>query len=87
MISTKVKITNPSGFHVGPARILSDTAQHFKSKITIFYKYHQINAKSLMNILSGCIREGSILTIEFDGPDEEAAMQKIIHTIENDLEG
>jgi phosphocarrier protein len=85
MIVTNVKITNPTGIHVGPAAILSDIAQHYQSKITIFYEYRQINAKSLMNILSGCIRPGTKLKIEFDGPDEQEAMTAFITTIKNDL--
>jgi phosphotransferase system HPr-like phosphotransfer protein len=38
-----------------------------------------------MNILSGCIRPGTKLKIEFDGPDEKEAMTEFITTIKNDL--
>ena len=37
----------------------------------------RINAKSLINIISACIKCGSEVTFECDGEDEAAAMAKI----------
>ena len=44
---------------------------------TITINNDEINAKSLINIISACIKKGAEVTFECDGEDEEAAMAKI----------
>jgi phosphocarrier protein len=85
LLHSKVTINNAFGLHVRPAAILSARAQKFQSEILFFYSYHIINAKSLMNILSACIRSGSEITIQCTGPDEEQAMQMMRDTIQYGL--
>ena len=41
------------------------------------YLDKRINAKSLINIISACIKTGAEITFECDGEDEEAAMAKV----------
>lgn len=85
LLSSKITINNAFGLHVRPAAILSARAQKFQSEILFLYSYHIINAKSLMNILSACIRSGSEITIQCTGPDEEQALQIMQDAIRHDL--
>lgn len=50
----------------------------FACDITIVFGEKRINAKSLINIISACIKTGAEVTFECDGEDEEAAMAKIV---------
>ena len=49
----------------------------FSSKITIILEKKRINAKSLINIISACIKKDTEVIFECDGEDEDAAMAKI----------
>ena len=49
----------------------------FVCDVTIVFGEKKINAKSLINIISACIKCGAEVTFECDGEDEEAAMAKI----------
>ena len=46
MLSEKLTITNPSGLHLRPAGVLSQTAMKFKSDITIEFEGKKVVAKS-----------------------------------------
>ena len=43
----------------------------------------KINGKSIMNIMAGCIKCGSDIVVECDGPDEEAMMAEASELIES----
>lgn len=49
----------------------------FACDVTIVFGDKRINAKSLINIISACIKTGAEITFECDGEDEEAAMAKV----------
>lgn len=49
----------------------------FVCDVTIVFGDKRINAKSLINIISACIKTGAEITFECDGEDEEAAMAKV----------
>ena len=52
MLSRKITIKNPSGLHLRPAGVLSQTAMKFKSDIVIEYGEKRIVAKSVLNVMS-----------------------------------
>lgn len=86
MIQKNITITNPSGLNVMPARILSRHARQYECDILIYHRHYQINAKSLMHILSAALISGTEILLECDGPDEEACMQDLCELFANGLE-
>ena len=50
MVSKKVKVVNPSGLHLRPAGVLSQTAMKFKSRTLIECGEKHIVAKSVLNV-------------------------------------
>ena len=50
MVSKKVKVVNPSGLHLRPAGVLSQTAMKFKSRTLIECGEKHIVAKSVTHI-------------------------------------
>jgi phosphocarrier protein HPr len=74
MISKEVVINNKTGLHARPASLLVKKAQNFTSTISLIFKEKEVNAKSLMSILSLGITQGSTLTIQATGNDEEEAL-------------
>jgi phosphocarrier protein HPr len=81
-----VKLTNDTGLHARPAGVFVKAASQFSSQIKIRANDQTINAKSIMNLLSLGLETGSELTIIADGPDAEAALNSLVHLVENKFE-
>ena len=45
----------------------------------------QINGKSIMNLMAACLKQGSEIEIQCDGPDEQAALDAAVKLIEAGL--
>ena len=71
MLSKTLTIENSEGLHMRPAGVLAKAVTKFE------FGDKRINAKSLINIISACIKTGAEITFECDGEDEEAAMAKV----------
>ena len=85
MISKNLTVVNPSGLHLRPAGVLSQTAMKFKSDITIIWGEKKIVAKSVLNVMAAGIKCGTEITLVCDGEDEEEAMKTISQAIESGL--
>lgn len=77
MVSKTLVINNSEGLHMRPAGVVVKEMGKFACNVTIVFGEKRINAKSLINIISACIKAGSEVTFECDGEDEEAALAKI----------
>ena len=77
MLSKTLTIENSEGLHMRPAGVVAKEMGKFVCDVTIVFGDKRINAKSLINIISACIKTGSEITFECDGEDEEAAMAKV----------
>ena len=85
MISKNLTVVNPSGLHLRPAGVLSQTAMKFKSDITIVSGEKKIVAKSVLNVMAAGIKCGKEITLICDGEDEEEAMKTVSQAIESGL--
>lgn len=77
MVSKTMVVKAAEGLHMRPAGVIAREAGKFESDVTIVFGDKRINAKSLINIISACIKTGAEITFECDGEDEEAAMAKV----------
>lgn len=85
MLSKTLTVINPSGLHLRPAGVLSQTAMKFKSDIIVEYGEKRIVAMSVLNVMAAGIKSGAEITLICDGEDEEAAMQTMTEAIESGL--
>ncbi|MBO5458799.1 MAG: HPr family phosphocarrier protein [Lachnospira sp.] len=83
MVSKTLSVINGQGFHMRPASVFSKEMLKFNSNVTIIFEGKKINAKSVMNIIAGCIKCGSEITVECEGEDEQAALDKAVELIES----
>ena len=86
MITENVTITNSIGLHARPATYLIQKANSYRSRIKIGKDMQEVNAKSLLGVLSLGVAKGMTVTITVDGEDEEEAMQGILELIRSGLE-
>lgn len=83
MVSKATKITNEMGFHMRPANVFVTAMTKYASDIFIIVNDKKINGKSIMNIMASCIKYGTEITVECDGPDEESMLSEAIELIES----
>ncbi len=77
MVSSKLKVCNQNGLHLKPAGYLCNLALQYKCKVTLCVGNKQVNAKSVLGVLSCCLKYGEEVEIQCDGSDEEKALEAI----------
>lgn len=85
MVSKTLTVVNPSGLHLRPAGVLSQTAMKFKSDIIVEYGEKRIVAKSVLNVMAAGIKSGAQIVLICDGEDEEEAIKTMAEAIESGL--
>ena len=85
MVSKTLTVTNPSGLHLRPAGVLSQTAMKFKCDVIIECGDKKIVAKSVLNVMAAGIKCGTEINLICDGEDEADAMETISKAIESGL--
>lgn len=83
MVKKEFKIVNKQGIHARPAGLISRTASQFESEIKIIKDDYEVNAKSIMGVLTLAAACGTSVIVCACGKDEEAAMsamEKIFHS-------
>ena len=85
MISKQIKLTNAEGLHMRPAGSFASAMSKYKCDVTITFNDRQINAKSIMSILTACIKSGSVITVTCNGDDENEALSEAISIIESEF--
>ena len=56
MVSQTFVIRNHAGLHLKPAAMLCTEAIRYKSAITLSFADTQVNAKSVLSVLSACVK-------------------------------
>lgn len=83
MVSKNFVIKNEMGLHMRPASLFVTEMAKFSSNVNIIFNGKEINGKSIMNIIAGCIKCGSEITVACDGSDEKEMLEKAQELIES----
>lgn len=82
MIQREVTIKNRAGLHTRPAATLVKAAARFQSEFLIEKDGMEINGKSIIGVMTLAAEQGSVLTLKFEGEDEERACAAIVDLFE-----
>lgn len=85
MIEKTLVVLNKKGIHARPASQVVQIASKFNAQIHIIHDENEINAKSIIGILTLGITYKEKITIKADGKDEEQALAALIELFENVL--
>ena len=85
MVSQNVRIKNPTGLHLRPAGTLCKEALRYSCSVKFQYGTITVNAKSVLSVLSACVKSGDEITFICDGPNEEQALADMIALVESGL--
>ena len=77
MVSKTFVIKNHAGIHLKPAAMLCTEAIKYQSSIKLTFGNTTTNAKSVLNVLSVCVKCNDEITLICEGPDEEEALRNL----------
>lgn len=82
MIIQEVIVKNKAGLHTRPAAAVVKIASRFKSDFFIEMRGSEVNAKSIIGVMSLAAPKGTKLILKLDGEDEEEAAKQLIEFFE-----
>ena len=77
-----VVIPNETGLHARPASMLVDEASSHEAEVQIVYDGQEVNAKSIMGVMSLGISQDGEIVVQADGADEEEAVAAIVELVQ-----
>ena len=77
MIKREITIINELGIHARPAGMIANTASRFVCDIKLVKDGMEVNAKSIMGIMTLAAGKGSIIEVTAKGKDEGEAVTAI----------
>ena len=83
MTEAEVSLVNKLGLHARPSAKVSQLASSFKCDVWLTRGIRKINAKSIMGVMMLAASKGSVVTLEAQGQDADAAIQALVHLIQD----
>jgi phosphocarrier protein len=80
-LNKEVEIINKLGLHARAAAKLVSCANSFSCNIFLSRNGQRVNGKSIMGVMMLAANQGSVITLEIDGSDEQEAMQALTSLI------
>lgn len=81
MIQQDVEIINKLGLHARASAKFTQLAAKFKSEVWMTRNKRRVNAKSIMGVMMLAAGKGATVTLEADGPDEQACFDALLELI------
>ncbi|PKO05502.1 MAG: transketolase [Chloroflexi bacterium HGW-Chloroflexi-3] len=72
-----IKIEHPVGLHARPATLFVDTIKKFKSSVRLRKNDREVNAKSILSVLSLGVKQSDEITIVADGDDATQVLSEL----------
>lgn len=83
MVERTFTLTNATGLHARPASVFVQTVQKFPGTETLVRKgEREVNARSLLSVLSLGVGKGESITVRCDGPQESEALEALATLVE-----
>ena len=89
MVEAELTLKNEQGLHARPADLFVRTANKFKSEIKVrnlSTDSADVNAKSILRILTLGVYSGHIIKVSAEGEDEKQAIDEISTLINTNFE-
>lgn len=80
-----VELPNPTGLHARPAKIFAEAAAAASDKVTVSKGGREVNASSVLSILTLDCHQGDEITVIVEGEDAEATLDELVELIESGL--
>ncbi len=85
MIEKELVIKNKVGLHARPAALFVQTASKFKCSLKLALAGNEINAKSILKVLTLGANQGTVVTLRAEGEDEAQAVEALSALVANNF--
>ncbi|OIO03949.1 MAG: phosphocarrier protein HPr [Elusimicrobia bacterium CG_4_10_14_0_2_um_filter_56_8] len=86
MIKRNITISNELGIHARPAGMIANTSSRFICDIKLTKDGMEVNAKSIMGIMTLAAGKGSVIEVTAKGKDEAEAVAAIVDLFDRKFE-
>ena len=86
MVERIVTVRNRAGIQARPAALIAQTANRFKSEISLDKDSATVNAKSIMGVITLAAAYNTTLTLRVEGTDESEAAEAVLALFESKFE-
>jgi phosphocarrier protein len=86
MTEKLLTVRNRAGIHARPAALIAQTANRFSCEVTMVKDDAEVNAKSIMGVITMAAAYNSTITLRTDGPDEVQCADAIVQLFESRFE-
>jgi phosphotransferase system HPr (HPr) family protein len=83
--SQTVTLANPSGLHARPAAVFAKAAASHPCTVTVAKGEREVNAKSVLSVLTLDCHQGDELTISTSGEGEQEALDQLVALVESGI--
>jgi len=73
-VRREIEIVNRLGLHGRAASLLVQALLPFSATVTVYKDDQRVNGKSIIEVLTLAAGKGSVLIVDAEGPDAEAAL-------------
>jgi phosphocarrier protein HPr len=80
-VERDVEVAGELGLHARPAAAFADAAARFAAKVTVERDGREVDAKSVLLLLTLDVRQGDHIHLRADGPDESEAVDALTHLV------
>ena len=77
MLEKTLIVKNRAGIHARPAALIAQTANKFNCELTLIVGDTEVNAKSIMGVITMAAGYNTSITLKADGSDEREAVRAI----------
>jgi len=85
-LSRQVIVANEHGLHARPAGKVAQHAQTFEAAISLVHEDQEVDAKSILDILTLAAGPGNMVEIRATGDDAEEAVESMVQLFANKFE-
>jgi phosphotransferase system HPr (HPr) family protein len=85
MIKKQLHIMNKVGLHARPASVFVQKAKIFKCSLRVSFGGREVDAKSILSMLTLGANEGALITLHAEGEDEAEAMEELSALVESNF--
>ena len=81
MVKKEVEIKNDTGIHARPASMIVQEAKKYDAEIELVKDDNEVNAKSIMGIMSLGVSKSTKVTVRAEGKDAKDAVNGLVELI------
>jgi phosphocarrier protein HPr len=82
MPSAEIQIVNKLGLHARASAKLTQVASNYQCEIWLTRSGRRVNAKSIMGVIMLAAAKGSMVLVEAEGADADAALGALLQLIQ-----